>query len=218
MPVAWVKTSGSTGIPLKVATTSVTRLFWDAFTPRDHLWHRRDLRRTLGAIRFLGDKEAQGPEGVRGATWGPPADPLFVTGRSVALHIENDVGVQLAWLDRERPDILLTYPSNAVELVRETRRRGTALPPLRELRLFSEVVDDATRALLREGFGVPVTDSHIVERVRLRGAAVPRHGSYHVQSENLLVEVIDDAGRPCAPGQVGRVVVSTPGYFMVWYR
>jgi phenylacetate-CoA ligase len=30
-----------------------------------------------------------------------------------------------------------------------------------------------------------------------------------VQSESVKVEVLDDAGRPCAPGAIGRVVVSS---------
>jgi len=37
----------------------------------------------------------------------------------------------------------------------------------------------------------------------------PKHEYYHVQSESLLVEVLDDNNRPCAPGQVGRVVITT---------
>src|SRR5262249_57510260 len=30
-----------------------------------------------------------------------------------------------------------------------------------------------------------------------------------VQSENLLLEVLDERGRPCGPGETGRVVVTT---------
>ena len=36
----------------------------------------------------------------------------------------------------------------------------------------------------------------------------PAGDTYHVQSENVLVEVLDDEGRHCQPGQVGRVVVT----------
>lgn len=36
----------------------------------------------------------------------------------------------------------------------------------------------------------------------------PEHPGYHVQSEHVLLEVLDDAGNPCAPGQVGRVVLT----------
>ena len=37
----------------------------------------------------------------------------------------------------------------------------------------------------------------------------PEHPHYHVQAENVLVEIIDADGRPCAPGQIGRVVITT---------
>ena len=36
----------------------------------------------------------------------------------------------------------------------------------------------------------------------------PQHEHYHVQAEGVLLEVLDDTGAPCVPGQVGRVVVT----------
>ena len=37
----------------------------------------------------------------------------------------------------------------------------------------------------------------------------PTGEHYHVQSEGVLLEVLDEAGKPCAPGEVGRVVVTS---------
>ncbi len=37
----------------------------------------------------------------------------------------------------------------------------------------------------------------------------PEHEHYHLQSESLIVEVLDTDGAPCAPGETGQVVVST---------
>ena len=209
LPLGWVKTSGSTGIPLQVANTVVTRLFWDAFAMRDHLWHRRDFRTTLGVIRFIGKDGPRGPEGVRNDSWGPPAQHLYATGPLCALHIENDTGTQLDWLERQRPDTLLTYPSNAVELARHARREGRSLPPLRELRLFSEVVDGPSRDFLQEAFATTVTDTYSANEVGYIALQCPEYGHYHVQAENLRVEVLDNDGRACEPGQTGRVVIST---------
>lgn len=42
-PVAVVRTSGSTGIPVEVNTTTVTRTVWNALAVREHLWQRRDF-------------------------------------------------------------------------------------------------------------------------------------------------------------------------------
>ncbi len=36
----------------------------------------------------------------------------------------------------------------------------------------------------------------------------PEHPHYHVQSESLLVEILDDQGQPCRSGESGRVVVT----------
>ena len=36
----------------------------------------------------------------------------------------------------------------------------------------------------------------------------PENESYHIQAENVLVEILDDDGLPCEPGEVGRVVVT----------
>jgi len=37
----------------------------------------------------------------------------------------------------------------------------------------------------------------------------PDHEHYHTQSENLLVEILDESGNPCEAGETGRVVVTT---------
>ena len=36
----------------------------------------------------------------------------------------------------------------------------------------------------------------------------PHSGLYHIMSESIILEVLDEEGRPCAPGQTGKVVVT----------
>ena len=36
----------------------------------------------------------------------------------------------------------------------------------------------------------------------------PEQGNLHVQAESVIVEVLDRAGKPCAPGEEGEVVVT----------
>ena len=56
-PLHSIQTSGSTGIPVTVGTTELTRLIWDASTIRDHLWHRRDFSKRLGVIRWVDSRK-----------------------------------------------------------------------------------------------------------------------------------------------------------------
>lgn len=82
------------------------------------------------------------------------------------------------------------------------------LPHLKAVRTYGEVVHPDVRAVCRETWGVPVQDMYSCEEVGYMALQCPEHEHYHVQSETVLVEVLDDAGQPCGPGQIGSVVLT----------
>ena len=196
------KTSGSSGEPLRVFGTQLDSLFWLSQTLRDHSWHGRDLGGKLCVIRSrVNDSEQPG--------WGPATDALFVTGPSAILNIRSDPARQLEWLRQQDPDYLLSHPTNLRELARLSLREGIRLPRLRQARCFGETLPQDLRALCHDAWGVTVTDIYSAEEVGYIALQCPKHEHYHVQSEHLLVEILDDAGQPCPPGAIGRVVVTT---------
>jgi phenylacetate-CoA ligase len=77
------------------------------------------------------------------------------------------------------------------------------------VRTLGEVLGADARALCREAWDVRIADVYSAEEVGYIGLQCPQHEHYHLQSESLLVEVLDEHGRPCRPGEVGRVVVTT---------
>jgi phenylacetate-coenzyme A ligase PaaK-like adenylate-forming protein len=201
-PITQGQTSGSTGTPVTFLSTAVTRLFWQSFNLRDHLWHRRALSGKLAAIRGH----------VARATlsgWGPSTDLIFETGPCATLPIETDTEEQLAWLLAEDPDYLLSYASNLGALAALCKSRAVSLPGLREVRSFAEVASPELRALCRDAWGVQLVDIYTAQEVGYVALQCPEHLRYHIQSENLLVEVLDDHGMPCEPGSIGKVVVTT---------
>lgn len=196
------KSGGSTGEPVRVFGTQLDTMFWFAQTLRDHLWHRRDLTGKLCAIRSrVNDGEYP--------SWGPATDSLFTTGSSAALNIRTDPANQLEWLQRHDPDYLLSHPTNLRELARLSLKDGVKLPRLREVRTFGETLPQNLRALCHEAWGTTVVDAYSAEEVGYIALQCPEHEHYHLQSEHLLIEILDDAGMPCAPGTIGRVVVTT---------
>ncbi|MFA4968113.1 MAG: hypothetical protein WC540_00665 [Sulfuritalea sp.] len=196
------KTSGSSGEPLRVLGTQLDTTFWLAQTLRDHLWHRRDFAGKLCAIRSrVDDIELRG--------WGPATDALFVTGPGALLNIRTDPAQQLKWLQQHNPDYLLSHPTNLRELARLSLREGVKLPLLRQVRSFGETLPQDLRALCREAWDVSVADVYSAEEVGYIALQCPEHEHYHLQSEHLLIEILDDAGRLCTPGTIGRVVVTT---------
>ena len=196
------RTSGSTGAPVRLLTTRLCGLYWNAFTLRDHLWHRRDLRKKLAVIRRETEKGQH-------ANWGTATAGVVATGPSVGHSIRTDAAALLDWLHGERPGYLLTYPSLVKELARLSLSRGVRLPGLAEVRTLAESLGPEVRILCRDAWGVGVTDMYSATEVGYIALQCPDHTHYHVQSEGVLVEILDDAGRPCTPGQIGRIVVTS---------
>lgn len=200
-PVAESRTSGSTGQPVRVLKTGLVQLFWQAIVLREHLWFGRDLNGKLASIRQgVTEGEADG--------WGPATDAVARTGRSATLPIRTDVDTQLQWLERQQPDYLLTYPSNLAELVKSSAERGIRFPRLREVRTFGELLPPETRELCWQAWGVRVADAYSSDEAGYIALQCPEHEHYHVQSESVLLEILDEQGSPCAPGEVGRVVLT----------
>jgi phenylacetate-CoA ligase len=201
--------SGSTGMPVSVVVTALTHLFWTACNARDHLWHRHRLNDKLAAIRDTRGLHADYPDGATFRAWGEAPAILGASGPAAVLSIATPVSQQLEWLARQHADYLLTYPSNLAELIRLSVERQVALPTLRGVLSISEVLRPELREACRRAWGLPITDNYSANELGYLALQCPEHEHYHVQSEVALLEVLDDAGRPCAVGEVGNVVLTS---------
>ncbi len=207
-PTHTIRTSGSTGKPVAVVKTNADGLYWHAFLLRDHLWHRHDFSRRLAVIRVMETGAASPPDGLRQRSWGGMTGRLFRTGPAFALHIGSTAQQQLAWLSRVQPGYLLTVPSTARTLAQLSRENGVVLPELQAVLTMGEVCTPETRAAVAETWNVPVHDAYSSQEVGYMALQCPEHGHYHLQSESALVEVLDQGGRPCPPGRLGRIVAT----------
>ncbi|MGD1878936.1 MAG: phenylacetate--CoA ligase family protein [Kiloniellaceae bacterium] len=204
-----IETSGSTGRAVQMYGTEVTGLFWRACVMREHLWQQRDFSGKLAAIRWARKGAAMAPAGVRSDSWGPASGSIYPTGPAVLLNIACDVREQIGWLQRENPDYLISFPSNLAALAKYCLEQGIALSNLKQVMTVGERVTGKVRDIVREAWGVPVKDSYSCEESGYLTIQCPEHDVYHAQSENVLMEVVDDSGRPCAPGEVGRVLITS---------
>lgn len=218
LPLTEVFTSGSTGRPLRGVGTRVTQTFWLAVTLRDHLWHGRDLTAKMAAIRPDHGSRLP-PEGILLSGWGPATDAVYETGPCAIQSVQRDVAAQAEWLLAHDPAYLLTLPSNVVALARHFLALGRRLPSLREVRCYGEQLGQDVRPACREAWGVDVTDMYSTQELGYIALQCPEGDQYHVQSEVVYVEVLNDRGGACGPGETGRIVVSTlHNYAMPLFR
>ncbi|MEQ8355633.1 MAG: hypothetical protein RH942_08855 [Kiloniellaceae bacterium] len=201
-------TSGSTGRPVKVRGTALSQFMWEAITLREHSWHRRDFAGILAAIRAFPQGKAVYPRGAQTARWGLAMDGLYQTGPAAVLSVVSRTEQQAEWLQRVRPGYLLTYPSALRELLLHCRDKRIDLPELREVRTFAEVLPAATRDLCRAVWGLKIVDMYSTQENGYLALQCPEREHYHVQSEAVLLEVLNEAGEVCKPGEVGHVVTT----------
>jgi phenylacetate-CoA ligase len=207
LPLAQLRTSGSTGIPVEVNTTAVTRTVWNALAVREHLWQRRDFGKRLGVIRSF--KPSEGiHRGIDNPDWGPPVADLYRTGPASVVHVKQPVEVLVEWLRRFDPHYLLTYPSVAAALF-DALGPGGRTPSLEEIRLMSEPVDIEFERQLKDAWGVRVSDIYSCNENGKIAMRCREHNSLHVQSEGIFVEILNERGERCVPGESGQVVLTS---------
>lgn len=194
-------TTGSTGQPLRFQNTDLARMFAQALGLRDHLWHQRDLGGKLAVIRF--DVEVESFE-----DWGAPAGIAFETGQMVTRSSSSSDAELARWLEAENPTYLLANASTLHALAKYCLAHQIRLPGLREVRSRGELVPADLPEHCRAAWNVPVTDLYSAEETATIALQCPEHRRYHVQSENVFVEVLDEDDQPVRPGGFGRVVVT----------
>ncbi len=203
-----VYTSGSSGKPLTVTSSAVAAIFWNVITLRDFLWRRLDFDAKLAAIRFDEKRQARYPDGAVLDYWLKSIQPFLATGACAVLDITTPIDKQVEWLARQEAAYLITYPSNLEALLLCCRERQISLPTLSQVQTLSEALHPRVRALCREVWGFGVDDMYTCQEAGYIALQCPEHAHYHVQSESLIVEILDTEGKPCAPGETGRVVLS----------
>jgi phenylacetate-CoA ligase len=197
-----LRTSGSTGRPVEVDRyTAVEAPLYAAGALLDERWHGRDPSLDVALIKDVPDAVRRG--------WGGPRPEVPNPGRSHSRNLVNHTPAQLwAWLAQVRPAYLSTTPAMALRLAELALRPGEPGLSIAQIVTFGEPVTDELRRAAREAFGAKVVDRYSCEELGWIAFQCPKHDHLHVLSSNVVVEVVDDDGQPCAPGRTGRVLLT----------
>jgi len=201
-------TSGSSGTPLGTLQTDVHQLFWSAGLLRELLWAGFDFRGKIAIIRRGAFAEVDTGDGRSFPSWGEEVEALYPTGPALVFDVRRPLREQADWLSRIDPDYFLTVPSVLGALARHFRDTGKKLRKLRGIRTFGEVVGKDLRDLCQDVFGASIADCYSCEEAGYLAVQCPSHQHLHVIAELVKLEILDDAGRPCGPGETGRVIVT----------
>jgi phenylacetate-CoA ligase len=206
------RSSGTTGRPAVVDHSKPSRELFVLLKQRELRWFRFDASGSYAAIRNDLPPQPDGAPTKDGMTASSPAWPLvgayFETGPSFGFKMTNPLEIQLDWLEQHRPNYLLSQSPHLEHLAFAFQDR----PPLDELRgmlAISQHLTPDMRRRIESTFRIPVRQNYGLNEFGLVASRCPEAGRYHVHTEQNLVEIVDDDGRPCSPGQTGRVLVTT---------
>lgn len=203
-----IVTSGSTGVAVRLIGTFDTACYWQALSMREHLWHKRDFNKTLAAIRWAKPNEALAPLGEPNSHWGKVTEGLITTGPSFFLNVATSTQEQIKWLQMIKPHYLLSYPSQLKVILQTVLDKNISIQNLSEIRCLGETVDQELLSLSAY-VNLKLTDVYSSEEFGIIAIQCPEYYRYHIQSENVIVEIINEANNPCAIDEEGRVLVTS---------
>ena len=128
----------------------------------------------------------------------------------------------IARIRERRPKMLFGYPSAISHIALRAEQRGVRLDDLGIKVVFctSERLYDHQRETIRRLFGCPVANGYGGRDAGFIAHECPS-GNMHITAEDIVVEIIDEAGRVLPPGQSGEIVVThlaTRDYPFIRYR
>lgn len=150
-------------------------------------------------------------------------DRLMRTELLPAFEMSDDkVDGFIARIRARRPRMLFGYPSAISHIALRAERRGVRLDDLGIKVVFvtSERLYDHQRETIRRLFGCPVANGYGGRDAGFIAHECPS-GGMHVTAEDIVVEIIDEAGRVLPAGQAGEIVVThlaTRDYPFIRYR
>lgn len=202
LPAYWAETSGSTGVPLRIQNTAISRAIAMAYTPWNYVATGVDFAWKLASVKPT-NKGVSHCESWEGAT-----ELLFKTGEMLSLSSSEDVLTQLDELENFSPDFLIVFPSVLNEYT-QLWKNGVRNPiPLKIIRTMGETLREETRDLASQLTGATVLDTYSSSEVGRIATQVKSGEPYLLNNYSLIVEILRENGEPCENGEVGRVVIT----------
>lgn len=201
LPLRKSQTSGRTGQHVTVIKTEMNHLFFCAMMFREHAWLKHDYTHKLASIR------ATHSEYEESSSWGGPAAEKFESGPAIGIPLNIGVRQQLDYLNKFDPDMLNIHAGVLAAMCSIWEAEGYTLN-LKSIKNIGETLSDDLRHRVKQITGVDIYDQYSSSEVGCISIECPGTGLQHIMSETLLVEVLNDDGEPCQPGELGRVVIT----------
>ncbi len=108
-----------------------------------------------------------------------------------------------------RPRLLIAYAQALYELAQFARAHGRRIEGPAAVMTSAGTLHPFMREAIEDATGLKVFNRYGSREVGNIAMECDRHDALHVAWRHVLVEVVDEQGHPCAPGQEGEILVTS---------
>jgi phenylacetate-CoA ligase len=196
-------TGGSTGDPFKFEYSEESYARRTAVMWRGYRWANADLGRRTAYLWGVGAPGA-GLRGLKDRFYHLAFNRLFL---SSFVMSDEKVGEYLTILNKFQPRIIVGYVAPLVLMAKWiVEHKAQAHRPL-ALISGAEPLTTPDREVIERAFGAPVFNTYGCREFMLLAAECSEHKGLHVSADHLIVETVDNAGRPVVE-ETGAVCVT----------
>lgn len=197
-------TSGSTGEAVRFFTDARSLPYRQASLIRSDSWTGWRLGEKVARIwgARIDEKKASS---LRGTLHRLVTDNRFLSSFDLsAAKMDSYINI----IRDFKPRLIVAYPGPLEEFAIHCGNRGVSFPSLRAIVSSAETLWPHQREIIEEAFGVRIFNRYGSREVAHIGSECEFHEGLHLSVDRLLVEVVDDEGRRCEPGEAGRILVT----------
>jgi phenylacetate-CoA ligase len=121
---------------------------------------------------------------------------------------EDNLSEYVRQINRHKPDVINAFAGTIYEIAKYAKRKGTPMYRPRFIVTSVEMLYPAMRETLEDVFRSPVRNMYGAAEVG-RVACTCSEGNWHVLINHNHVEILNPDDTPTAPGQMGRIVVTS---------
>ncbi|WP_301662676.1 phenylacetate--CoA ligase family protein [Methanoculleus frigidifontis] len=204
-----LRTSGSAGEPCTIAWDRDFAIrFFTLTSPylTGHYWGIK--LKTATYVVVIGRGDTLPPVSLDGPDE-PLAGGVLVKGDISFIDALEPPGRIIEFINETRSDFVVGYPGIMAMVAHHAKKHAIPVHSPKVVGLTAEKASRQSRALIEEVFRAPTTMCYATTETGVIGATQLSEDGYMLLNWDIVLELLDDDGRPVSPGETGSVVVTT---------
>ena len=200
-------TSGSTGLPISVSYTRLLSDVCKAMDWRAHAAWGLDWSQSLVYWHKYEEKYSRFGSHHNYGPWGPNTVAKSAAGRSYVANNEDPLADRLTHLREVDAKYIFTQGNFTLAAAIEMQESGKTFP-LESVVSHGIGVDPQFSSAIAYAFGAKLFALYSSKEGGRLAHLCGKCERYHVNTEMVHLEILDDKDQPCPPGVAGRVIIT----------